>query len=128
VGVGAAFPSLSSIAAFQHLSRSESLLSLVSADAKQGRVDRDVGNWGRDLLLETRLLLDSRSVTDPAVRELLEDLELILAQVAVLSGGGVGGEARAREELHLVAEGLEDRDVLSRIQAVIPAQPGFTTQ
>jgi hypothetical protein len=114
-------------ATFEHLGRSESLLALVRADARSGRLEGDVGQWGRGLLAETRLLLNSPAADDPAMRELLEDLELILAQVAVLHDGGGPGAERAREELEIIARGLEERDVLSRIQAVLPAGPDANT-
>lgn len=131
VGPPAGLPSTPSTAVrtatFEHLGRSESLLALLRADARSGRVEGDVGQWGRGLLAETRLLLNSSAADDPAMRELLEDLELILAQVAVLhDGAGPGGE-RAREELEIIARGLEERDVLSRIQAVLPAGPEANT-
>ena len=106
-----------------HLGRSGSLLALVRADARAGRAETDVGRWGRDLLAETRLLLDSRAADDPALRTLLEDLELILAQVAVLDGGGAAPE-RTRQELEIIARGLDARDVLSRIEAALPAGAG----
>jgi hypothetical protein len=108
--------------ALEHLGRSESLLNLVRVDARQGRVDREVGQWGRGLLAQTRLLLDSPAADDPALRELLEDLELILAQVAVLDQGDGVTDDRAREELEIIARGLEQREVLSRIQAVLPVR------
>ena len=38
----------------------------------------------QDLLTDTRLLLDSKRVVDPRTRKLLEDLELVLAQIATL--------------------------------------------
>lgn len=107
----------------EHLARSEELLTLVRTDARAGRVDRAAGVWGRGLLVQTRLLLDSPAGDDPQLRTLLEDLELILAQVALLAGEEVG-EGRAREELRLIAEGLDHQHVLPRIQAALPATSG----
>ena len=42
----------------------------------------------RSLLGTNRLLLDSPVATDPRMRQLLEDLELVLAQIAQLSAEG----------------------------------------
>lgn len=103
----------------RHLDRSESLLTLVRADAGSGRVDPAVGRWGRGLLLETRLLLDGSTGSDPALGDLLEDLELILAQVALLAGEGASDGSRGRQELRFIADGLEERDVLTRIRTVL---------
>ena len=109
------------VAAAEHLGASEALLTLLREDAREGRLDRRVGSWGRSLLVETRLLLDSPAGVDPSLRELLEDLEMILAQVVVLSEDGVEDGERGREELVLIARGVEEQDVLSRIQAALPA-------
>jgi hypothetical protein len=110
-------------AAAEHLARSEELLMLVRTDARAGRVDRSVGEWGGALLVETRLLLDSPVGSDPQLRPLLEDLELLLAQVAMLGHQGLV-EGRGREELSLIAEGMDAQDMLPRIQAVLPVGAG----
>jgi len=111
--------SLVRLAAVEHLGRSESLLRMVRADGLEGRMDPAMGAWSRSLLTQTRLLLDSSSAEDPALRELLEDLELVLVQIAAVSEVG-GDEDRVRSELSLALNGLEQRDVLPRIQAVMP--------
>ena len=110
------------MAALDHLRRTESFLTLVRSDARSGRVDQDVGGWARGLLTETRLLMDSPAGRDPALESLLEDLELILVQVAHLDGSGAGGR-RGEEELEMIAEGMDERDVLTRLQTVLPSGP-----
>lgn len=109
-------------AAMGHLSRTETLLTMVTADARMGRVDAEVSEWGRDLLLQTRLLIDSPASDDPLLRELLEDLEIILIQVARLAPGLIDEGARDRE-LGLLTEGLNDNDMLLRIRSVVPVGP-----
>ncbi len=111
-------------AAIDHLGRTESMLTLVRADARDGRLDPDVGPWARGLLSRTRLLLDSPGSGDPAMRELLEDLELVLVQIVGVTEHG-GDQARTRSEMTLALQGLEENDVLPRIQAVVPAGPGL---
>jgi hypothetical protein len=106
------------VVAATHLAASESLLSFVQADARTGRFDQTVGRWGRALLVETRLLLDSEAGRDPALRDLLEDLELILAQVAVLAD--TEAPERGREELRLIARGMRDQDMMTRLQTALP--------
>jgi hypothetical protein len=110
-------------AAVEHLGRTESLLTMVRADARRGRVDPGVGTWARGLLTQTRLLLDTPDGNDPALRDLLEDLELVLVQVVGVAELAPGDDARARSELTLALEGLQEREVLPRIQAVTPAGP-----
>jgi len=110
-------------AALEHFGRSESLLTLVRADARNGQVDPAVGKWARGLLTETRLLMDVPETADPAVQELLQDLELVLVQLAGAVDGGDG--AQEPSELTLALRGMEEHDVLTRIQAVLPAGPGL---
>ena len=105
--------------AVDYLTRTESVLSLVSSDARAGRIDAEISQWGRTLLLQTRLLLDSPAAQDQVIRELLEDLEVILIQVARLSPGQFDGGVQ-RDELDLINEGLNDNDMMLRIRSVIP--------
>ncbi len=95
------------------------------ADARDGRVDPAMGEWARVLLSQTRLLLDSPNTTDPAMRDLLGDLELVLVQVVRVTEVEGVDQGRARSEMNLALQGLEERDVLPRIQAVVPAGPGL---
>lgn len=106
----------------EHLERSEMLLRMVRSDARQGGLDPVTRRWAQGLLTETRLLLDAGgAVEDPSLADLLEDLELVLVQIV----GAAQGEGRAQDDLGLALRGLEEREVLSRIQAVTPqALPG----
>lgn len=105
--------------AVRHLERTEALLSLVRADAGTGRLDPELRPWARGLLLETRLLLDAPDAPDPTLTGLLEDLELFLAQVTVMARGGPDAGERGRQDLRLIADGLEEQDVLTRIRTVL---------
>lgn len=108
------------LAARDHFGRTESLLTMVRADARAGRVDPLMAQWASGLLSETRMLLDARSGGDPAVDELLLDLELVLIQIVGVAETGSVDEALARTELELTLRTLEDGEVLPRIQAVLP--------
>ena len=109
-------------AAVGHLSRTETLLTMVSSDARTGRVDADVSEWARSLLLQTRLLIDSPASDDPVLLELFEDLELILMQVARLSPGLFDERAQSGE-LALITEGLKNNNMMLRIRSVLPIGP-----
>lgn len=108
------------LAAREHLGRTESLLTLVRADARDGRVEPAVAGWAEDLLVQTRLLLDRPGGVEPEVRELLMDLELVLVQVAGAARAGSAGDGRARTEVELTLRSLDEGEVLPRIQAVLP--------
>ena len=107
-------------AAREHLGRTESLLTVVRADARDGHIDPEVGAWARGLLSQTRLLMDARRDADPAVQRLLEDLELVLVQIAAVGGVSSPDGARAGTELELALQSLEEGEVLSRLHAAIP--------
>jgi hypothetical protein len=102
------------IATANHLSRVETFLTTLRTTPGNGQF----AGQARDLLTSTRLLLDSPGTTDPRVRALLEDLETVLVQVTTLDGG------RNREELDLITDGLEQREVLPRLRTIIPAGAG----
>jgi len=112
-------------AAMDHLGRTEALLTLVRADARDGRVDPAMQEWARGLLGQTRLLLDSSGADDPAMKDLLEDLELVLVQIVRVTEVKAGDPSLARSEMNLALQGLDERDILPRIQAVLPAGPGL---
>lgn len=107
------------VAVVEHFDRSESFLALVRAEARAGALDPEMAAWARGLLSETRLFLDvSDRSEDPTVVDLMEDLELVLAQIVGVSEGGTVNAERVRTELDLALRGLEDREVMTRIQAV----------
>lgn len=100
-----------------HLGRTESLLTAVRSDGRQGRLDPTAADWARGLLTQTRLLLDARAGGDPALVALLEELELVLAGIVLVAESGSLDEPRARAELDLVLETLELGALLPRLQA-----------
>ena len=123
-GVVAYDPDVFRAAAVDHLARSESLLILARADARAGRTPPALAVWSRNLLSQTRLLMDAEGGADPVMAELLEDLELVLVQLVGVASGSVDNNDRVWSEINLALEGLEESEVLPRIQAVIPAGPG----
>jgi len=109
------------LAAQEHFGRTESLLTMVRADARAGRVDPTTARWASGLLSQTRLLIDQDG-SDLTVNDLLLDLELLLIQIVGVSETGSVDEARARTELELALRSLEEGEVLPRIQAVLPPE------
>jgi hypothetical protein len=107
-----AAPDAFDIVAARHLSRSEVFLTLFR-DALRGQEPAAELSpaTARQLLVRNRLLLDSPAAQDPRMRRLLEDLELVLAQIAQLPA-----EDRA-EDTELITDGLEAGDVLTRLRS-----------
>jgi hypothetical protein len=117
-------PGVLRVAAVDHLARTESLLTLIRADARAGRIEPALANWSRTLLSQTRLLMDAQAGGDSEVAKLLEDLELVLMQIVGVANDPDRDQALVRSETNLALRGLEESEVLSRIQAVIPAGTG----
>ena len=106
------------VAAAQHLTEAEAMLTAFKGDLSQGRMDAQIASWGKDLLSNTRLLLDSPAARDPVRRKLLQDLELVLVQIVQLSPSS---SARDRD---LINGALTDDQVLTRLRTAIPLQKG----
>jgi hypothetical protein len=103
------------LATAEHLERSEAFLTLFRASVRTGSQERLASASARELLATNRLLLDSPAGQDRRTRLLLEDLELVLAEIAQLSPDATAGD---RE---LIREGMERGGVLSRLRTAVPA-------
>lgn len=98
------------------LARAEALLTAYGAAAPNAGVDRQLSTWARDILSNTRLLLDSPAADDPARRRLLQDLELVLVQMVQRSP-----TAGVEEERSHIDRSLEHTHVLTRLRSALPA-------
>lgn len=76
----------------------------------------------RELLVSNRLLLSSPAAEDPAIRNLLEDVELVLVQIAQLPAEG------ARADSSLITDGLDAVNLLTRIRAEVTPSPAARPQ
>jgi hypothetical protein len=97
----------------EYLDDAELLLASLPRDAQN--VDPRFVDAARQLLTTTRLLLDSPVGSDPRLRDMLEDLELVLAQMARLRG------APRAEELTFIADAMDERDMVPRLRTVAAA-------
>jgi hypothetical protein len=104
----------------QHLGQVETFLTGFRIDSRQGRYVADVSNSASELLSMTRLLMDSPSAEDAQLRTLLEDVELVLVQIARYN------EQAPSVELDLIDESIEQRSVLFRLRSAMSAAPAGT--
>lgn len=111
--------------AYGHLTTAASFLTGVRADARRGEMDPELASWARELLIQTRLLMDSPLADDPELGPLLADLELLLVQVTRAAEAQRGDEGRGREELEILTRGMDESDMNLRIDAVLPASAGM---
>lgn len=104
------------LTAIRHLSEAEALLtSFRSRSNADQQMDAQLGTWARELLSNTRLLLDSPVANDPQRRPLLEDLELVLVQIVQLSPGSTP------QDRDLIEKTLQQDHVMTRLRTAIPA-------
>jgi hypothetical protein len=107
------------LASQQMLGQAESLLAQYRADRAAERIDPAIGRWARDVLGSTRLLLDSPASDDPEMLRLLEDLELVLAQIVQRTG-----QADPLED-EMIERTIEDRDLMPRLRGAVPVGVGY---
>ena len=99
-----------SAASQQHLTRAEALVAVVSTMPADAALDSLTGRWARDILTNTRLLLDSPAGDDPMRRRLLEDLETVLVQLVQRSG-------RTAEDRAMIDRTLQKTQILTRLRS-----------
>jgi hypothetical protein len=103
------------VATNRYLDQTAALLIALPGTQRSGRTDARFVAQARDLLVTTRLLLDSPAADDPDVGSLLSDLELVLAQIAQLSARDAGD----LEEMDLITAAMEQHEVLPRLRMVV---------
>jgi hypothetical protein len=94
----------------RYLGQTAALLVALPSELKAGGTSAQFTSRAGDLLTRTRLLMDSPAANDPAMRGLLDDLELVLMQVVRLQNSG------NRTDLDLINRALEQRDVIPRLR------------
>lgn len=105
------------VATAQHMGRAETLLMAFRAGSEGEDDTAGLAQWAGRLLGETRLLLDSSDSRPDRQRALLEELELVLAQIAGLSPDAPDFERG------LIADGIERQGTIARLRAASPG-PG----
>ena len=103
------------LATVDHLSQVETFFTEFGTE----KASPEFTDHAKSLLGTTRLLLDSKRVSDPRTRKLLEDLELILVQIATMNP-----KDRA-EDLNSIADGLAQNQLRTRLRNAIPAGPAI---
>ena len=97
----------------EHLTEVDAFLT----EFRGRRASGEFTGQARDLLGTTRLLIDSKRVSDPRVKVLLQDLEGVLAQIATFDS------TDRRNELELINDGIAQAHLRTRLKSEIPAGP-----
>lgn len=96
-----------------YLEQVAALLITLAAETDAGRPLDNSRARASELLTTTRLLLDSPGAVDAGVTGLLDDLELVLVQIARLPNGPSGSD------VYLIDQALDQRDVMPRLRVML---------
>ena len=101
---------------WSHFVQAEMFLTEVRADLSTGRRDPQRRDRSRHLLARTRLLMANDAGQAPTVERLLQDLELVLAEIAALPDSG-----KRSMDARLLDERLRVGTILPRIRTILPS-------
>ena len=108
-------PRIYNVAMVKHLADAEVLLTSFSVGSRDAAMNAQFAGWAKGLLSNTRLLLDSPAGDDPRRAKLLQDLEMVLAQIVQLAP-----DAKA-EDRQLIEGSIQQGHVMTRLRTAIPA-------
>jgi len=97
----------------QHLAGSEAMITSFRSDARNGKLDAEIAICARELLSTTRLLESSQASTDPVMKRLLDDLDLVISQIVQYTSKGTTNT----EELDLIEQSITKRGVMSKLRS-----------
>jgi hypothetical protein len=102
----------------RHIAGSEAMITAFRASARRGEVDKQIADWARELLSTTRMLEASPVNEDPTMKRLLDDLDLVLMQIAQYTTRGTVNS----EELDLIEESINKRGVIAKLRSTLPVR------
>ena len=102
------------LAVVDHVAGSEAMITAFRGAARRGEVDAQLAKWSRDLLGETRLLEGSAPPDDVEMKRLLEDLELVLAQIVQYTNR----DTHSADDLDLIERSIKHRAVMTNMRTM----------
>jgi hypothetical protein len=117
---GSARSTAYTLATVRHFTAAEALITSFQASSHDARSDAQMAAWARALLSQTRLLIDSPAAKDPARKQLLQDLELVLVQMTQLS------PADTPVDREMIDGSVRHTDVITRLRTAVPAGSATT--
>jgi len=103
--------------ATDYLERVTSLLATLAEEASRGQPLEYSNDQARDLLATTRLLMETPQANAGHFHQLLDDLELVLAQIVRLPS------RPPAPDLYLIEQALDQREVLPRLRLMLAENP-----
>lgn len=102
----------------KHLAGSEAMITAFRSAARHGEIDAQIAAWSKELLSTTRMLEASVATDDPTMKRLLEDLDLVLAQIKQYVTRGTNNP----EDLDLIEQSIVKRGVITKLRGTLPAR------
>jgi len=102
----------------QHLAGSEAMITAFRSGARNGEIDAQIASWSKDLLSTTRLLESSQASSDPVMKRLLGDLDLVISQIVQYTTRGVVNN----DELDLIEQTINKRGVMTKLRSTNPGR------
>jgi hypothetical protein len=101
----------------RYLGQTVALLVQLPKQLQSGHTDTAFIARANQSLTTLRLLMDSPAASNPRLRALFEDLELVLVQVVQMPKGGNATEA------NLIQQAMQQRDVMPRLRDAVAETP-----
>ncbi|HEV8497581.1 MAG TPA: hypothetical protein VGQ56_11995 [Gemmatimonadaceae bacterium] len=102
----------------QHLAGSEAMITAFRTAARRGEMDAQLATWSRELLSTTRMLESSAATQDPTMKRLLEDLDLVIAQIVQYVTHGTNNS----EDLDLIEQSITTRGIITKLRGTASAR------
>jgi hypothetical protein len=102
----------------RHIAGTEAMITAFRSSARRGEVDTQIADWSRELLSTTRMLEASPVNRDPTMKRLLEDLDLVIVQIAQYSTSGKHNP----DDLDLIEQSIDKRGVMTKLHSSLPAR------
>jgi len=97
----------------KHLAGSEAMITAFRSAARHGEIDAQIADWSKELLSTTRMLEASVATDDPTMKRLLEDLDLVLAQIKQYVTRGTNNPG----DLDLIEQSIIKRGVMTKLRS-----------
>jgi len=107
------------LSAERYLGQTVTLVAGLPKQLQSGRIDSAYVARASESLTQLRLLMDSAAASNPRLRALFEDLELVLVQVVQMPANGSATDAK------LIRQAMQERDVMPRLVDAVADTPNF---
>ena len=107
------------LSAERYLGQTVTLVAGLPRQLQSGRIDSAYVARASESLTQLRLLMDSPAASNPRLRALFEDLELVLVQVVQMPESGNAIETK------LIRQAMQEKDVMPRLVDAVAETPNF---